>query len=92
MTGSTIISSRSKTPFNLTLSGITNDDVDLSVDALKAVTLPLLRLFGVAEEGRLELTVRVARAMVLEVASSTICYFCTCAHGPSPRLVADFSE
>ncbi|CAM9242004.1 unnamed protein product [Ascophyllum nodosum] len=48
----------SKTPFNLTLSGITNDDVDLSVDALKAVTLPLLRRFGVAEEGRLELTVK----------------------------------
>lgn len=48
---------RSKTPFNLTLSGITNDDVDLSVDALKAVTLPLLKHFGVAEEGGLELKV-----------------------------------
>lgn len=52
-----MLESRSKTPFNLTLSGITNDDVDMSVDALKAVTLPLLRRFGVAEEGRLELTV-----------------------------------
>ena len=51
----------SKTPFNLTLSGITNDDVDLSVDALKAVTLPLLKHFGVAEEGGLELKVRFAR-------------------------------
>lgn len=50
----------SKTPFNLTLSGITNDDVDLSVDALKAVTLPLLKKFGVAEEGGLELKVCVA--------------------------------
>ncbi|CAM9349486.1 unnamed protein product [Pylaiella littoralis] len=48
----------SKTPFNLTLSGITNDDVDLSVDALKAVTLPLLKHFGVAEEGGLELKVK----------------------------------
>ncbi|CAM9630510.1 unnamed protein product, partial [Sphacelaria rigidula] len=33
----------SKAPFNLVLSGITNDNVDLSVDALKAVTLPLLK-------------------------------------------------
>lgn len=47
----------SKTPFNLALSGITNDDVDLSVDALKAVTLPLLKRFGVAEDGGLELKV-----------------------------------
>lgn len=50
---------RSKSPFDLALSGITNDDVDLSVDALKAVTLPLLKLFGVAEEGGLELKVLV---------------------------------
>lgn len=44
------------------MSGITNDDVDLSVDALKAVTLPLLKLFGVAEEGGLELKVHVKYA------------------------------
>lgn len=59
--------SRSKTPFNLTLSGITNDDVDLSVDALKAVTLPLLRRFGVAEEGRLELTVLIDFSSTFEL-------------------------
>lgn len=47
----------SKAPFNLVLSGITNDNVDLSVDALKAVTLPLLKRFGVAEDGGLELKV-----------------------------------
>lgn len=47
----------SKTPFNLNLTGITNDDVDLSVDALKAVTLPLLKQFGVGEEGGLDLKV-----------------------------------
>lgn len=56
-----LLTYHSKTPFNLTLSGITNDDVDLSVDALKAVTLPLLKHFGVAEEGGLELKVRFAR-------------------------------
>lgn len=58
-----LATSLSKTPFNLTLSGITNDDVDLSVDALKAVTLPLLKHFGVAEEGGLELKVRFARPL-----------------------------
>lgn len=47
----------SKTPFNLVLSGITNDNVDLSVDALKAVTLPLLKQFGAGEDGGLELKV-----------------------------------
>ena len=62
----------SKSPFDLSLSGITNDDVDLSVDALKAVTLPLLKVFGVAEEGGLELKVclgptRVARDKILPV-------------------------
>lgn len=61
---------RSKSRFDLALSGITNDDVDLSVDALKAVTLPLLKLFGVAEEGGLELKVlieytRLAIAIIL---------------------------
>lgn len=32
------------------------------MDALKAVTLPLLKLFGVAEEGGLELKVHVKYA------------------------------
>lgn len=31
----------------LTLQGITNDDLDISVDMLKHVTLPLLANFGV---------------------------------------------
>ncbi|CAM9679372.1 unnamed protein product [Discosporangium mesarthrocarpum] len=48
----------SKTPVHLTLTGITNDDVDISVDVFKAVTLPLLKRFGVAEEGGLELKVK----------------------------------
>lgn len=61
---------RSKSPFDLALSGITNDDVDLSVDALKAVTLPLLKIFGVAEEGGLELKVRVEYAWLAII----ICY------------------
>jgi RNA 3'-terminal phosphate cyclase-like protein len=37
----------SKTPVELELTGITNDDTDLSVDVLRAVTLPLLQNFGV---------------------------------------------
>ncbi|DBA03606.1 TPA: hypothetical protein N0F65_006785 [Lagenidium giganteum] len=38
-----------KRPLHLTLRGITNDNVDMSVDAFKATTLPLLKHFGIEE-------------------------------------------
>jgi len=39
-----------KTPFtSLLFTGITNDPLDLSVDTLRAVTLPLLKNFGIGE-------------------------------------------
>ncbi|CAG8609653.1 4601_t:CDS:2, partial [Ambispora leptoticha] len=38
-----------KSPFNLTLSGITNDNVDVSVDLIRTVTLLQLRRFGVGD-------------------------------------------
>jgi RNA 3'-terminal phosphate cyclase-like protein len=47
----------SKRPLHVTLTGITNDNLDLSVDSIRAVTLPLLKQFGVAEEGGLDLKV-----------------------------------
>lgn len=83
---STLFGSRdvcSKSPFDLALSGITNDDVDLSVDALKAVTLPLLKLFGVAEEGGLELKVLVEYTrLAIVIYSVVICFLlffhCVC--------------
>uniref|UniRef100_A0A7R9U6Q7 RNA 3'-terminal-phosphate cyclase (ATP) n=1 Tax=Pinguiococcus pyrenoidosus TaxID=172671 RepID=A0A7R9U6Q7_9STRA len=37
-----------KRPLLLSLSGITNDDVDLGIDTLRTVTLPLLERFGAA--------------------------------------------
>ena len=36
-----------KKPMALTLDGVTNNDIDPSVDALRTVALPLLRKFGV---------------------------------------------
>ncbi|GLB34856.1 putative RNA 3'-terminal phosphate cyclase (RTC), insert domain [Lyophyllum shimeji] len=39
----------SKTPFQITLRGITTDENDLSVDLFRTVTLPHLQLFGVSE-------------------------------------------
>lgn len=36
-----------KDPLYLTLSGITHDEIDLSVDVLRAVTIPLLQNFGI---------------------------------------------
>ncbi|CAK4696552.1 hypothetical protein LEN26_006201 [Aphanomyces euteiches] len=38
-----------KRPLVATLKGITNDDVDISVDNFKAVTLPLMKHFGLDE-------------------------------------------
>lgn len=46
----------SKKPFNVTLRGITTDELDLSVDLIRTVTLPQLKLFGI-EDG-LELKVK----------------------------------
>jgi RNA 3'-terminal phosphate cyclase-like protein len=37
----------SKAPFDLTLKGVTNNNVDASVDLLRVATIPLLRRFGV---------------------------------------------
>lgn len=39
-----------KKPTSITLTGITNDDVDPSVDCFRSVTLLLLREFGVGED------------------------------------------
>jgi len=52
-----------KKPLNLTLTGVTTDDKDLSVDLLRTVTLPHLQLFGVSEG--LELKIRKRGAMPL---------------------------
>ncbi|OQS00483.1 RNA 3'-terminal phosphate cyclase [Thraustotheca clavata] len=38
-----------KKPLVATLRGITNDDVDVSVDTFKAITLPLIKHFGLDE-------------------------------------------
>ena len=36
-----------KKPFALTMTGVTNNEQDPSVDVLRTVTLPLVRRFGV---------------------------------------------
>lgn len=36
-----------KRPVQLTLSGVTNNDIDISVDILRTVTFPLLKHFGI---------------------------------------------
>lgn len=38
-----------KQPLEITLSGLTNEDKDLSVDTFRTVTLPLLSHFGISE-------------------------------------------
>lgn len=45
----------SKNPFELTLIGITNDNVDPSIDCIRNVSIPLIRRFGV--DGKVEIKV-----------------------------------
>lgn len=49
-----------KKPFNITLTGITNDDKDISVDMFRTVTLPLLKYFGIEEDLELKINRRGA--------------------------------
>ncbi|KAF9577594.1 hypothetical protein BGW38_007100 [Lunasporangiospora selenospora] len=49
-----------KSPMNITLNGITNDNVDLSVDTIRTVLLPQLKKFGLEEGIELEITSRGA--------------------------------
>lgn len=49
-----------KKPLNLTITGVTTDDKDLSVDLLRTVTLPHLQLFGISEGVELKIKKRGA--------------------------------
>ncbi|KAI8823578.1 RNA 3'-terminal phosphate cyclase/enolpyruvate transferase [Fimicolochytrium jonesii] len=49
-----------KHPLQLTLSGVTNDNVDLSVDAIRTVLLPHLKRFGVEDGLEMKITKRGA--------------------------------
>lgn len=49
-----------KQPLHVTLTGITNDNRDPSVDIIRTVTLPLLKRFGVEEGIELKVTKRGA--------------------------------
>ncbi|KAH7103742.1 18S rRNA biogenesis protein [Auriculariales sp. MPI-PUGE-AT-0066] len=52
-----------KKPLELTLRGVTSDDLDLSADVLRTVSLPHLQLFGVSDG--LELKIKKRGAMPL---------------------------
>ena len=49
-----------KKPFNLVLTGITNDNVDISVDLIRTVLLPQLARFGVDDSIELKINKRGA--------------------------------
>eukprot|EP00041_Stephanoeca_diplocostata_P015377 m.293085 g.293085 ORF g.293085 m.293085 type:complete len:360 (+) comp20014_c0_seq3:260-1339(+) len=49
-----------KKPLQLTLTGVTNNNVDPSVDTIRTVTLPLLRRFGLDETVELKISRRGA--------------------------------
>jgi RNA 3'-terminal phosphate cyclase-like protein len=43
-----------KKPFCVTLTGITNDPIDVSVDTIRTVTLPQLKRFGIDDGAELK--------------------------------------
>eukprot|EP01118_Nematostelium_gracile_P001486 TRINITY_DN1153_c0_g1_i1.p1 TRINITY_DN1153_c0_g1~~TRINITY_DN1153_c0_g1_i1.p1 ORF type:complete len:372 (-),score=84.18 TRINITY_DN1153_c0_g1_i1:62-1177(-) len=49
-----------KSPLNIVLNGITNDNTDVSVDLIRTVTLPTLRHFGIEEDLQLKISKRGA--------------------------------
>ncbi|KAJ3322482.1 rRNA-processing endoribonuclease [Boothiomyces sp. JEL0866] len=49
-----------KTPLSLTLNGITNDNIDVSVDSIRTVLLPQLQKFGVGDGIELKINKRGA--------------------------------
>ncbi|KAJ3039872.1 rRNA-processing endoribonuclease [Rhizophlyctis rosea] len=49
-----------KTPLSLTLTGVTNDNVDVSVDTVRTVLLPQLKRFGIEDNVELKITKRGA--------------------------------
>ncbi|KAN0008839.1 hypothetical protein ACTFIU_009505 [Dictyostelium citrinum] len=38
-----------KAPLDITLNGITNNDIDLTIDTIRTTTLPIIRKFGIEE-------------------------------------------
>ncbi|TPX36730.1 hypothetical protein SmJEL517_g01166 [Synchytrium microbalum] len=49
-----------KTPLAVTLNGVTNDNLDVSVDTLRTVTLPQLKRFGIEDGLELKISKRGA--------------------------------
>lgn len=49
-----------KTPLQLTLRGITNDNIDVSVDSIRTVVLPFLKNFGIEEDFEMKIVKRGA--------------------------------
>lgn len=50
----------SKKPVEIKLTGVLNDDLDISVDLMRVVTLPMLKTFGVEEDIELKIVRRGA--------------------------------
>ncbi|NXW38828.1 RCL1 protein, partial [Phaetusa simplex] len=58
-----------KHPLKIVLRGVTNDQVDPSVDVLKATALPLLKKFGI--DGEIPLEIKVEEVLLLHKDKST---------------------
>ncbi|KAJ3333069.1 hypothetical protein HDU93_008801 [Gonapodya sp. JEL0774] len=77
----------SKLPFELALTGITNDNVDPSVDMIRTALLPVLRRFGGGLEAGLELQIKKRGAAPL--GGGLVRFLCPTVRQLKPLLFVD---
>ena len=76
----------SKKALAITLTGITNDDTDPSVDVCRTVALQLVKKFGIEDPIELKVSTRPARAQANR--EHTLHFACTLAHWPTHALLS----
>ncbi|KAJ1991246.1 hypothetical protein H4R33_001447 [Dimargaris cristalligena] len=74
-----------KNPLTVRLTGVTSNDLDLSVDTLRTVALPQLLKFGVAEDAQL----RIAKRGSAPLGGGEVHFSCPIANGVQPVQLVD---
>jgi RNA 3'-terminal phosphate cyclase len=69
-----------KSPLTIILKGVTNDDLDFSVDTIKEVTIPLLKRFGLTEG----ISLRVVKRGAPPLGGGEVVFICPTLRSVSP--------
>lgn len=79
----------SKKPFDITLTGITNDGVDTSVDAVRTVLLPILRRHMKLDEDNDALELRIAKRGAPPLGGGEVVFSCPTVRTLKPVTLVD---